>query len=103
MRLAATSFLALLFLASLTAFTQTSSPNPPRITFNNIDVPGATATIPTGINNSGTILGIFLDSTGAFHGFLADKTGAFVKSIDFPGAPQTEPSGINELGDLVGS
>lgn len=103
MRLTATSFLALLFLSSLTAFTQTSSPNPPRITFNNIDVPGATATIPTGINNSGTIAGIFLDSTGAFHGFLADKTGAFVKSIDFPGAPQTEPSGINERGDLVGS
>lgn len=74
-----------------------------RITFKNIDVPGATATIPSGINNSGAIVGLFLDSNGAFHGYLADKEGTFLNEIHFPGAVQTEPFGINEKGDIVGS
>ena len=73
------------------------------ITFTKVDVPGATATAPTGINNSGTIVGQFADSSGVFHGFLADKEGAVTATIDFPGAAQTEPSGINEKGDVVGS
>jgi uncharacterized membrane protein len=97
------SLLALLFLISLTGFTQTSSVNPARITLTNIDVPGAAITAAMGINNSGTITGILFDSTGAAHGYLADKTGAFIRSIDFPGGAQTEPSGINEHGDIVGS
>jgi len=96
------SFLALSFLISLTGFAQASSIDPARITFTNIDVPGAAATAAEGINDSGIITGTFFDSTGAAHGFLADKTGAFVKAIDFPGAAQTEPSGINERGDIVG-
>jgi probable HAF family extracellular repeat protein len=39
--------------------------------FTTIDVPGATATVTHGINNSGQIVGWFQDATGARHGFLA--------------------------------
>ena len=93
--------IASLFLLSLGAAAQ--AVNPAKITFTNIDIPGAAVTIATGINNPGDITGILIDSAGAFHGYLADKSGAFVRAIDFPGAPQTEPSGINERGDIVGS
>jgi hypothetical protein len=97
------NLLVLVFLISLTGFAQTSAINPAQITFTNIDVPGAAATAAEGINNSGIITGTFFDSTGAAHGFLADKTGAFVREISFPGAAQTQSVGINERGDIVGS
>jgi len=105
------SFFLFLVLASAISFSQPaplSSANSAalsatNITFKIIDVPGATATVADGINNSGTIVGFFADSAGTFHGYLADKDGNFVKAIDFPGAAQTQPFGINEKGEIVGS
>ena len=105
------SIFAALILTSAISFSQPAAVPPAnsaglstaRITFKNIDVPGASATSAAGINNSGVIVGLLQDSIGAFHGYLADKEGNFVKAIDFPGAAQTEPFGINESGDVVGS
>jgi hypothetical protein len=37
-----------------------------------IDIPGATVTIPFGINNHGEIVGGFIDAGGVQHGFLAE-------------------------------
>lgn len=92
-------------LLSTISFAQASAPSfdPGGIIFTKLDVPGATATIPTGINDSGTILGFFENSSSAFHGFVADEKGIVIGTIDFPGATQTEPSGTNERGDIVGS
>ncbi|HET9181517.1 MAG TPA: hypothetical protein VFP59_05240 [Candidatus Angelobacter sp.] len=73
------------------------------ITFTKVDVPGAISTAPTGISNSGTIVGQVQDASGVFHGFLADQNGVVIGTFDFPGAARTLPNGINEKGDIVGS
>ena len=76
-------------------------------TFRNIDVPGASATLATGINAPGAVVGIYYDSSGNSHGFLL-KRGAF-STVDVPGSLvgvsgtlQTEANGINNAGDIVG-
>lgn len=76
-------------------------------TFGSIDVPGALATFATGINGRGAIVGIYVDTVGAEHGFLL-KNHTFA-SIDVPGSLvgvagtlQTEANGINNAGDIVG-
>jgi uncharacterized membrane protein len=68
--------------------------------FNTIDVPGASSTVPSGINSEGDIVGYYLNATGT-HGFLLKK-GVF-NTIDVPGASFTVASGINAQGDIVGS
>ncbi len=75
--------------------------------FTSIDVPGGGATLATGINARGEIVGIYADSAGVSHGFLL-KGGVFF-TIDVPGslvgvsgALQTEANGINNAGDIVG-
>ena len=69
-------------------------------TFTTIDVPGATFTEAHGINASGQIVGVYLDSSGG-HGFLLDKKGT-VTTIDVPGAVFTNARGINASGQIVG-
>lgn len=64
------------------------------------DVPGARATMPTGINDAGLIVGNWSDDAGA-HGFLKD--GGTYSEIAFPGAIHTAPLGINAAGDIVGT
>ncbi len=67
--------------------------------FISIDVPGSTSTQAIGINNAGQIVGRYIDSAGAEHGFL-DSGGVF-STIDAPyGA--TIASGINNIGQIVG-
>jgi uncharacterized membrane protein len=39
--------------------------------FQNIDVPGALATIATNINDFGVVVGEYYDATGHTHGFIA--------------------------------
>jgi probable HAF family extracellular repeat protein len=68
--------------------------------FTQIDVPGATETEALGINNTGQIVGQFLDRIFLFHGFL-DTSGSFTQ-IDVPGAIQTSAFGINDAGQIVG-
>jgi probable HAF family extracellular repeat protein len=70
-------------------------------TFTTIDVPGATETVARGINETGQIVGWFIDAMdGHTHGFLKD--GTTFTTIDVPGATQTIASGINEAGQIVG-
>jgi len=58
-------------------------------------------TLPSGINDSGQIVGTFgnLDSPG--HGFL--YTGGSFTTIDVPGASSTAAFGINNSGQIVGN
>lgn len=70
-------------------------------TFATIDFPGASAfTLAVDINNSGEIVGRYIDSAGINHGFLLNN-GTFT-SITFPGAVWTRAIGINKSGDIVG-
>jgi uncharacterized membrane protein len=74
-------------------------------TLTTLDFPGASDTLATGINESGTVAGFWdiVDSSGnliADHGFTW-KDGQF-SQVDFPGAADTAVFGINARGDLVG-
>lgn len=84
-------------------------------TFTLLDVPGASSTQAFGINNSGAIVGMFLDANMIAYGFLQAPQGALTV-LDAPGAaraPFTDPSifgepvgtvaaGINTQGEVVG-
>ena len=74
-------------------------------TFVNIDVPGATSTSPTGINNSGQISGTWYDNANNSHGFLRSSDGSTFTTIDPPNAAPNSLrcNGINNLGQVVGS
>ena len=65
-----------------------------------LDVPGAAATVASGINDSGIIVGNYYSENGDEHSFLYN--GSTFKTIDFPGADWTEAAGINQAGDVVG-
>jgi uncharacterized protein (TIGR03437 family) len=69
------------------------------------DVPGSTFTVPSGINNSGQIVGSYTDPAGTSHGFLRSADGSTFTPIDVPGAlaGTTNAKGINNLGQIVGS
>jgi uncharacterized membrane protein len=69
--------------------------------FTTIDVSGAILTVAQGINNAGTIVGIYLDDEG-FHGFVRSRKGDFT-TVDAPGASgDTEINSINAKGEIVG-
>jgi hypothetical protein len=81
--------------------------SPPTFKFVSVDVPGAAATLATGINAHRAIVGIYYDTAGNEHGFLL-KDGNFL-TVDVPGSLvgvsgmlQTEANGINAAGDIVG-
>ena len=65
--------------------------------FRPLDVPGADYTMPRGINNSGDIVGYYVNAKGV-HGFL--YVGGSFTTIDSQGA--TWLNGINDSGDIVG-
>ena len=66
------------------------------------DVPGAPqySTYANAINDQGQIVGTFLDTSGAVHGFLKD--GETYTTIDVPGATGTYAYGFNNSGTIVG-
>jgi len=73
--------------------------------FKTIDVPGAAATSPSGINARGDIVGSYVDGTGS-HGYVL-RDGEFT-TIDFPDAAGsvvagTDARGIGPSGEIVGS
>lgn len=68
--------------------------------FLTINYPNAMLTYPSGVNNSGQVIGSFLDQTGTYHGFLY-ASGNF-SAIDYPGAINTYAAGINDSGQIVG-
>ena len=65
-------------------------------------VPGAAQddTYPDAINDRGQIVGSFVDTSGAVHGFVKD--GEDYTTIDLPGATATYVWGINNSGAIVG-
>jgi uncharacterized membrane protein len=69
-------------------------------TFMTIDYPGAYMTTPTAVNDSGSVVGYYLDSQfGSNHGFL--YAGGVYSTIDDPEGT-TFPEGINNSGEITG-
>lgn len=68
--------------------------------FEEIIVPGSLFTTATGINNSGAIVGYYVDTRGITHGFLL--SGSTVTTIDDPNGTATLCKGINSSGAIVG-
>jgi uncharacterized membrane protein len=69
--------------------------------YTTIDVPGAVATSPQGINAAGHVVGSYLGPDNVWHGFLLSR-GTFT-SFDVAGAAGTQARGIGPAGDIVGS
>jgi probable HAF family extracellular repeat protein len=84
-------------LAALTSFIPMAHAQ----SFTTIDYPGSTSTIPSGINNNGTIVGAYIDAASNGHGFV-DNGGVYT-SLDVPGQYGTECNGINNNGTIVGA
>jgi len=68
--------------------------------FTALDYPGAIFTAATDINSGGDICGVFIDTSGVFHGFLLSAGNLTPLSV--PGAAFTAALGINRQGDIVG-
>ena len=67
--------------------------------FANIDFPNAMQTEAFGVNNSGSIVGLYADQLGT-HGFLYQ--GGSYTSLDYPGARATLAFGINDNNQISG-
>jgi hypothetical protein len=65
-----------------------------------LSVPNSLASILTGMNGSGQLVGAYADLASVVHGFL-DNAGTF-SDIDFPSATDTEALDINDSGQIVG-
>jgi len=70
-------------------------------TYEVIDPPGSTETVPQAISENGTIVGDYRDGGGAYHGFVRDQAGNYT-SFDAPGAIITTPRSINASGIITG-
>ncbi|MEV5574852.1 hypothetical protein AB0L06_32860 [Spirillospora sp. NPDC052269] len=78
--------------------------------FTPVDVPGATGTMPMGINDHGQIAGTYDDTSGRSHAFVLlngryttlDHPNATGDATDY-GLSGTVASGINDHGEIVGS
>jgi len=73
--------------------------------YSEFDFPGSTNTTPLGINATDVMVGSYVDSAGATHGFrLANPlTHATWQSFDDPnGVGTTVANGLNNAGDVVG-
>jgi probable HAF family extracellular repeat protein len=68
--------------------------------FVTIDVPGSVETDAYGINDSGQVVGYYLDHNRKTHGFLLHD--GIYSTIDVPDAVETQVFGINDSGDIVG-
>ena len=69
-------------------------------TVTTLNVPGITgATGPTGISNTGTVVGYY-NAGSTLHGFVY-TSGAYTL-LDVPGSNSTVPVGVNILGQVVG-
>lgn len=73
---------------------------PQELSYQPVDIPGASLTNAQGINARGDIVG-FYSAGGVTHGFLLRD--GVVTPIDYPGAAYTDARGINAAGDIVGA
>jgi uncharacterized membrane protein len=68
--------------------------------YTTLDVPGATATLPTGINTRGWICAQWADSRGALQSSLTKNSGKTYKNINVPGATESGVLDLNAAGDV---
>jgi len=64
-------------------------------------IPNSTSAQATGINNSGSVCGFYVDKTGVNHGWLL-VLGQFTV-LNYPGSTGTQALGLNNKGLVVGS
>jgi hypothetical protein len=69
--------------------------------YEQFDVPGARLTRPFGVNASGLIVGLYMDSQNVGHGFLRDPDGTYT-TLDYPAATFSNAVAIDARGDIVG-
>lgn len=101
LRVAIAMTLPLILLFTCVAQPGSSYPNA-RVTYTQIDFPGAFSTTVSGINSAGEIVGVYqLSLGGNSHGFTL-ASGTFA-SFDAPGGELTEVNGISDLGLVVGT
>ncbi len=67
------------------------------------DYPGALATAPTGINESGTVVGSFVNGGNQTESFIRFADGTFSDPIIYPGSQSTYLSDINNTETMCGS
>src|SRR5580692_529371 len=67
--------------------------------FTTVAFPKSNGTEATGINDSGEVVGLYLDSASAQHGFL--KKGSKSTTIDVTGDTSADAYGINNAGDIA--
>lgn len=87
----------LLMMAALPSAPRASAASYAFTTFN---IPGATQTYYSGINNAGEIVGSFVDAASASHSFI--QSGATYTTIDVPGASETIATAVNNADQIVG-
>ena len=86
-------------LAVLATFAATSTAT----TAGSIQYPGSTLTEAVGVNNAGTLVGVYTDSSNVSHSFIY-SSGSYT-SFDDPSATAgtTQATGINNSGTVVGN
>jgi hypothetical protein len=62
---------------------------------------GCFSDCPTGLNDSGAIMGIYIDSNFVYHGYLRTPDGKIL-TVDPSGSLFTWSSGMNDLGAITG-
>ena len=67
------------------------------------DYPGALDTYPSGINESGVVVGSFINGLSQTQGFVRFADGTFSDPIVYPTAQSTYLSDINNTGTMCGS
>lgn len=70
-------------------------------TYQMVTVPNAIQSDPVAVNEAGTALGVWYDSTYAAHGFIF--SGGTTTVFDVPKALSTYPMGIDAKGEIVGT
>ncbi len=88
--------------AGITA-SKAEAASPPYSSYTVLSKPHKTNIVPTALNSSDQIVGVYTDTHLVQHGFVSTH-GAYTK-VDVPGGypGTTAPSGINEFGMVVGS
>ncbi len=65
-----------------------------------LKVPGATATMATGVNDDGDVVGTFTNHKGVTDSFL--MRGGVLETLAMPGASATQAFGLNDSDEVVG-
>lgn len=66
-----------------------------------VDFPGSISTILLQLNNTGFIVGRYIDASGGVHAMVLQQPSTFI-SFDYPGATETSFNGINDAGIISG-